>query len=181
MRRSVLWLTVGGLLVVVLAAACDGDDNGDDGPSPTSTSPASPTATGPPFPFEGPLGIDLTVLGVFHNQGEPVLLSITVAVSEPITLYYRDTQRYDIVISDEEGNEVWRWSKDKAFGEVVEEVSLKENESLSFSEIWDQRNNDGEPAPPGNYTVTATSTHCDANLENCGQLSASRTIQIRES
>jgi hypothetical protein len=35
--------------------------------------------------------------------------------------------------------------------------------------------------PTGNYTVTATSTHCDANLENCGQLSASATIQIRAS
>jgi hypothetical protein len=30
--------------------------------------------------------------------------------------------------------------------------------------------------------VTATSSHCDATLENCGQLSTSgTTIQIRES
>ena len=181
MRLCFLWLMVCGLLAVALAAACGGDDGGDGGPSPTSTGVASPTTTGPPFPFEGPVGIDLTTYGVFHNQGEPVLLTITVAASEPITLYYRTTQRYEIVISDAEGKEVWRWSKDKAFGEVVEQVNLEENERLSFSETWDQKDNDGQPAPPGNYTVTATSTHCDANLENCGQLSVSRTLQIRAS
>ena len=181
MRRCFLWLMVCGLLTVALAAACGGDDGDGGGPSPTSTGVASPTTTGPPFPFEGPVGIDLTTYGVFHSQGEPVPLTITVAASESITLYYRTTQRYEIVVSDAQGKEVWRWSKDKAFGEVVEQVNLEENERLSFSETWDQRDNNGEPAPPANYTVTATSTHCDANLENCDQLSVSRTLQIRAS
>ena len=181
MRRCFLCLMVCGLLIVVLAAACGGDDGNDGGPSPTPAGVASPTPTGPPFSFEGPVGIDLTTYGAFHSQGEPVPLTITVAVSEPITLYYRTTQRYEIVISDAEGKEVWRWSKDKAFGEVVEQVSLQANESLGFNESWDQRDNDGQPVPTGNYTVTATSTHCDANLDNCGQLSDSATIQIRAS
>ena len=106
MKRYLFWLMIGGLLMGVLAAACDGGDKG--GPSPTSTAVATPTPTGPPFPFEGPVGIDLTTYGVFHKQGEPVQLTITVAASEPITLYYRTTQRYEIVITDPEGNEVWR-------------------------------------------------------------------------
>ena len=180
MRRCFLWLTVFGLLIAVLAAACGGDDNGGE-PSPSSTGVASPTATGPPFPFEGPVGIDLTTYGAFYAKGKPVPLTITIAASEPITLYYRTTQRYEIVISDAEGKEVWRWSKDKAFGEVLEQVSLQADETLGFDESWDQRDNDGQPVPAGNYTVTATSTHCDANLENCGQLSTSGTIQIRAS
>jgi len=179
MRRRFLWLMVCGLLVAVLAAACDDGDDG--GPGSTSTGVASPTATVLPFPFEGPVGIDLTTYGVFHSQGEPVPLIITIAASEPITLYYRDTQRYEIVISDAEDKEVWRWSKDKAFGEVLEQVSLVASQTLSFDESWDQRDNDGQPVPTGNYTVTATSTHCDADYENCGQLSASGTIQIRPS
>ena len=181
MRRCFLCLMVCGLLIVVLAAACGGDDGNDGGPSPTSTGVASPTPTGPPFPFEGPVGIDLTTYGAFHSKGEPVPLTITVAASEPITLYYRTTQRYEIVISDAAGKEVWRWSKDKAFGEVLEQVSLQASQTLSFDEPWDQRGNDGQPVPTGNYTVTATSTHCDANYENCGQLSASGSIQIRAS
>jgi len=180
MRRCFLWLMVCGLLLAALAAACGGDENGGE-PSPTSTVVASPTTTGPPFPFEGPVGIDLMTYGVFYAEGKPVPLTITVAASEPITLYYRTTQRYEIVISDAEGKEVWRWSKDKAFGEMLEQVSLQANETLGFDESWDQGDNDGQPVPTGNYTVIATSTHCDANYENCGQLSASGTIQIRAS
>ena len=181
MRRYLLWLMVGGLLITVLAAACDDGDEGEPSPTASPTGAASPTATGPPFPFEGPVGIDLTTYGAFYDQGKPVRLTITVAASEPVTLYYRTAQRYDIVATNQEGQEVWRWSKDKAFGEVLGEETLEENEFLTFNESWDQRDNDGQPVPAGNYTVTATSVHCDANLENCGQLSVSRTIQVRAS
>jgi len=178
MRRYLLWLTVGGLLMAALAAACDGGDDGGPGPSAT---PGQTSLATPGFSFKGPVGIDLTTFGVFHQQGERVPLNITIAASEPITLYYRTTQRYDIVVTDPEGKEVWRWSKDKAFGEVVEQVSLKANEALAFSEAWDERDNDGQPVPPANYNVTVISAHCDANLQNCGQLSVTRTIQIRAS
>jgi hypothetical protein len=181
MRRYLLWLLAGGLLMVVLAAACGDGDGGQPGPTATPTGVASPTATGPPFPFEGPVGIDLFTFGSFHQQGKPVPFAITIAASEPITLYYRTTQRFDIVVTDTEGKEVWRWSKDKAFAEVLEEINLEENQTLTFNESWDQRDNDDQPVPTGNYTVTAISTHCDANYENCGQLSASATIQIRAS
>jgi len=181
MRRCFPWLMVCGLLIVVLAAACDDGDENDGEPSPTSTAVASPTTTGPPFSFEGPVGIDLTTYGAFHNQGEPVPLTITVAASETVTLYYRTAQRYDIAVTNEGGEEVWRWSKDRAFGEVLGEETLDENESLTFNDSWDQRDNDGQPVPTGNYTVTVTSAHCDADLQECDQLSTSRTIQIRAS
>jgi len=181
MRRYLLWLMVGGLLMAVLAAACDDDGGAQPSPTAAPTGAASPAAT-PIFIFEGPVGIDLFIFGAFHKQGEPIRLTITVAAAEPITLRYRTTQRYDIVVTDTEGKEVWRWSKDKAFGEVVEEVSLEAKQSLTFDESWDQRDNDGQQVPAANYTVTATSSHCDATLENCGQLSTSgTTIQIRES
>jgi len=181
MKRYLLGLMVGGMLMAVLAAACDGGNDGQPNPTAAPTGTATPSATGPPFPFEGPVGIDLFTFGAFHGQGKPIPLAITIAASEPITLYYRTTQRFDIVVTDTEGKEVWRWSKDKAFGEVLEQVSLEKNQTLSFNESWDQRDNDGQPAPPGDYTITAISTHCDAGLQNCGQLSSSATIQIRAS
>jgi hypothetical protein len=179
MKRYLFRLVVVGLLLVALAAACDGGDEGEPSPTASPTGAASPTATGPPFTFEGPVGIDLTTYGVFHDVGEEIRFTIFVAASEPITLYYRTTQRYEIVITNSEGGEVWRWSKDKAFGEVLEEVSLEGNEVLTFNESWDQMDNDGQPVPAGDYRVTATSTHCDAGYEKCDQLSASATIQIR--
>jgi hypothetical protein len=169
-----------GLLTTVLAAACDDDGGGQPSPTAAPTGAASPGAT-PIFIFEGPVGVDLFIFGAFHKLGEPIPFTITVAAAEPITLRYRTTQRYDIVVTDTEGKEVWRWSKDKAFGEALGEISLVANQSITFNESWDQRDNDGQQVPAANYIVTATSVHCDANLENCGQLSASGTIQIRES
>jgi hypothetical protein len=178
MKRYLPWLMVGGVLMAILMAACGGD-GGE--PSPPATAEATPTPAGPPFSFEGPVGIDLTTYGVFHKQGEQVQFTILVAASEPITLYYRTTQRYDIVVTDSEDKEVWRWSKDKSFSQVLEQVSLGANEWLTFDELWDQRGNDGQPVPLGNYRVTAISTHCDASYENCDKLSASGTLQIRAS
>jgi len=175
-RHYVLPFLVG-LLVVAAAAACDGGK----GPEPSDTpGPGSPSAEATPnFSFQGPVGIDLTTFGVFHRQGEPLPLSIVVAAREPITLYYRTTQRFDIVVTDSDGREAWRWSEGRAFSQVLEQVELKPGEPMAFTERWDQRGSDGELLPPGNYHVTATSTHCDANHADCGKLSVSRILQIR--
>jgi len=96
-----------------------------------------------------------------------------------MTLYYRTSQRYDLAVIDSQGQEVWRWSRNRAFAQVTEEVPLGANEVRSFSETWDQRDNDGQQVPPGNYRIVAESSHCDANYENCGQLTTSAAIQIR--
>jgi flagellar hook assembly protein FlgD len=136
----------------------------------------SPT---PGFAFEGPIGIDLTTFGAFFDQGEPIRLAMTVAVRDPMTLYYRTSQRYDLAVTNSEGQEVWRWSRDRTFAQVTEEVPLGANGMLSFTETWDQQDNDGRQVPLGNYRIVAESSHCDANYENCGQLTTSATIQIR--
>ena len=169
--------------ILVVASAC-GDDGEEPSPSPTGVATPTPTPTPPltpmpRFPFEGPIGIDLSTFGAFFEEGEPIQLGITVAVREPMTLYYRTSQRYDLAVTNSEGQEVWRWSRDRAFAQVTEEVPLKANEMLSFPETWEQGDNDGQQVPTGNYQVVAESSHCDANYENCGQLTTSATIQIR--
>jgi len=175
-RASVALLAA--LAAVLLAAFACGEGGEEAVPSPTSsaTPAASPT---PRFPFEGPIGIDLAVFGTFSEQGEPSQLIVTVAVRDPMTLYYRTSQRYDLAVIDSQGQEVWRWSRNRAFAQVTEEVPLGANEVRSFSETWDQRDNDGQQVPPGNYRIVAESSHCDANYENCGQLTTSAAIQIR--
>jgi len=175
-RASVALLAA--LAAVLLVAFACGDGGEEAGPSPTgvATPAASPT---PRFPFEGPVGIDLAIFGTFSEQGEPSQLIVTVAVRDPMTLYYRTSQRYDLAVIDSQGQEVWRWSRNRAFAQVTEEVPLGANEVRSFSETWDQRDNDGQQVPLGNYRIVAESSHCDANYENCGQLTTSAAIQIR--
>jgi len=165
--------------VLVVASACGA---GGEKPSPSPTAVATPMPSPTPrFPFEGPIGIDLTTFGTFFEQGRPIQLGITVAVRDPMTLYYRTSQRYDLAVIGSQGQELWRWSRDRAFAQVTEEVPLGANEMLSFAETWDQRDNDGQQVAPDNYQIVAESSHCDANYENCGQLTTSGTIQIRPS
>jgi len=175
---------VAALLVVLaatlaVASAC-GDDGEEPGLSPTVVTTPAPSPT-PRFPFEGPVGIDLTTIGAFSDEGEPIQLIVTVAVRDPMTLYYRTSQRYDLAAINSDGQEVWRWSRDRAFAQATEEVPLGENETLSFVETWDQLDNDGQQVPPGNYRIVAESSHCDANYENCGELTTSATIKIGSS
>ncbi len=167
--------------VLVVASACG---EGEEEPSPSPTRVATPTpppTPTPSFPFEGPIGIDLTTFGAFFDEGEPIQLAITVAVRDPMTLYYRTSQRYDLAVINSQGQEVWRWSRERAFAQVTAEVALEAKEMLSFAETWDQRDNDGQQMPPDNYQIVAESSHCDANYENCGQLTTSGIIQIRPS
>ena len=186
-RTSAALLAV--LAAVLLVASACGD--GDEEPSPSPTSVVTPTPTPtitpaitpitptPGFPFEGPIGIDLTTFGAFFEEGEPIQLAITVAVRDPMTLYYRTSQSYDLTVISSEGQEVWRWSRDRTFAQVTAEVALETDGMLSFRETWDQRDNDGQEVPLGDYQIVAESSHCDANYENCGQLTTSATIQIR--
>lgn len=165
--------------VLAVAAACGGDGE-EASPSPTGVGTPTPAPT-PAFSFEGPVGIDLTTFGAFFEEGKPIQLAITVAVRDAMTLYYPTSQRYDLTAIDPEGEEVWRWSRDRTFLQVTQAEELKANETLSFMEIWDQLDNDGQQVPPGEYQLVAESSHCDADYENCGELTTSATVQIRPS
>jgi hypothetical protein len=175
-RASVALLAA--LAAILLVVSACGEDGDEASPSLTGVVTPGPSPT-PRFPFEGPIGIDLTTFGSFFEQGKPLQLIITVAVRDPMTLYYPTSQRYDLAVIDSQGEEVWRWSRNLTFAQVTEEVSLGANEARSFTETWDQRDNDGQPVPLGNYQIVAESSHCDASYENCGQLTTSATIQIR--
>ncbi|WP_176220667.1 BsuPI-related putative proteinase inhibitor [Cohnella massiliensis] len=62
-------------------------------------------------------------------------------------------QRYDFWVYNEKDEEVYRWSYNKAFTAALIERELKKSEKLEFDEVWHLKDNEGEPVPPGKYTV----------------------------
>jgi hypothetical protein len=62
------------------------------------------------------------------------------------------SQRYEMIVENSDGHEVWRWSNDLGFAQPIAQELLT---SVTYSEEWDQRDNRGQPVPPGRYEVTA--------------------------
>jgi len=69
----------------------------------------------------------------------------------PIT--YGSGQRYDFWVYNEQNEEIYRWSNNKAFTQALIEHKLKKSEQLAFEETWNLLDNEGNPVPPGTYTI----------------------------
>jgi hypothetical protein len=68
----------------------------------------------------------LTASKAVYAEGEPVELTLQVVNRgpRPVTLQFRDSQRYDFLIRNTQGQEVWRWSADQMFAQVLGQETL---------------------------------------------------------
>ena len=66
-------------------------------------------------------------------------------------LDFANGQRYDFVVIDSTGREVWQWSSGRMFTQIVQNKQLGSGETMRVSETWKK-----PPVAPGKYTVVAT-------------------------
>ncbi|NVM46721.1 MAG: hypothetical protein HWN79_17580 [Candidatus Lokiarchaeota archaeon] len=71
-------------------------------------------------------GISMTTDKIMYSIGEPIIMTVKIFnyTKEDIAFHFNTSQRYDFIIEDEKGNEIWRWSKDKMFAMVLGEEIL---------------------------------------------------------
>lgn len=62
-----------------------------------------------------------------YRQGEPIALTLQVVNRSPhsVTLQFPTAQRYDVLVQDAQGREVWRWSADRMVAQVVGKETLR--------------------------------------------------------
>jgi len=91
-----------------------------------------------------------------YLEGEPVQISMEVInkSDKTVSAYYPSSQKYDFIITDKNGAEVWRWSRNKMFLMEIIPFQLKTGEMLRFNYVWNQKNNSSENVPTGEYYVT---------------------------
>ena len=101
----------------------------------------------------------LTTNKSFYFPGEPVRISLfKLNISPyPIILTYPTSQRYEFTATGFSG-EVWRWSADRVFLPVVEQVQLSPGESRAYTETWAQIDFQGRTVAPGLYRITGWNT-----------------------
>ena len=72
-------------------------------------------------------GISMSTDKMNYSVGEPIKMTLKIFnyTEEDIVFHFNSAQRYDFIIEDEEGNEVWRWSQqDMMFAMVLGEETL---------------------------------------------------------
>jgi hypothetical protein len=94
-----------------------------------------------------------------YAVGEPVefLMVLRNESSTPRTLEFPTGQRFDVAVRAGQ-TEVWRWSADRAFVQVVGSLTLQPGEEQTFTATWEQPSDPGLQAPPGPYEATAELT-----------------------
>jgi hypothetical protein len=63
-------------------------------------------------------------------------LHVTNVTTEPVTLEFATSQRYDFEVLTESGERLWRWSDEMMFAQVLGEEVLAVGETRSYSAPW---------------------------------------------
>ena len=96
-----------------------------------------------------------------YKPGETVRLTLRLAnpLAEALTLPFSSGQRYDFVVTNEAGVEVWRWSHDRMFTMALGSETLQPGDERVYEAAWDQKPSAaGTTVTPGRYTVVGTIT-----------------------
>jgi hypothetical protein len=94
-------------------------------------------------------------------QGEPLELTLEVMNQgpRPVTLRFPSAQRNDLLIHNAQGQEVWRWSSERMFAQVLGVETLAPNGGkLTYHVVM------RETLPRGTYTVIGVVPAIDAHL-----------------
>ena len=96
-------------------------------------------------------GISMSTNKMNYSVGEPIKMTLKVFnYTEKDTIFqFNTSQRYDFIIEDEQGNEIWRWSLEMMFAMVLGEETLgPTNTEITYTAEYKDK------LSPGYYKVT---------------------------
>jgi hypothetical protein len=96
-------------------------------------------------------GISMMTDRISYTAGEPIIMNLKIYnyVEEDIVFHFNTSKRYDFIIEDEEGNEVWRWSEERIFAQMLgEEILEPSNPEVIYTAEYKDK------LSPGYYKIT---------------------------
>lgn len=102
---------------------------------------------------DGAMRLEASLTQRVFAPGEQVevMVSVRNVSTAPLGIVFNSGQRLDLIVRRPRGDEVWRWSHDKAFTQVIQTLLLRPQESSVLRVAWDQRDLQGRRVDPGNY------------------------------
>ena len=127
-------------------------------PSPdvsTSPSPAVAVPTSPTIRYSA---VELTDKVVKHlgQTADQFTFRITNDSGSPVKYDFSSGQQIDLIVTDATGIEVWNYGKSRTFKPLITHHTLKKGQTLTYSVLWDRRDQGAKPVPAGIYNVTAS-------------------------
>ena len=104
--------------------------------------------------------IRLTADQATYGPGDVMTLTLR-AVNEtnhPVTLTFRTAQRFDFVVRDPAGQELWRWATGRMFAQVAGSETIPPSGTLLYTAQVDKK------LVPGIYTAAGLVTAQEGNL-----------------
>ena len=97
-----------------------------------------------------PLNVTLATGKPVYATGEPIPLTLTVSNTskEPVELHFTSGQRYEFVIQNQAGMQMWSWASERLFLQVLGTERFAPGEERAFTEPFHGT------LPAGAYTVT---------------------------
>lgn len=104
-----------------------------------------------------------------YRPDEPIMVSLEIVNRgrQPVDLSFRSAQRYDVLIKDRQGRDVWRWSQGQMFAQILGTETLKPSRRLRY------RVSVRERLPPGAYTIVGVVPAME------GRLSSETRIEVQ--
>ena len=95
-----------------------------------------------------------------YRTGQPVTFRLTLMnqTDSPVVRRCRDAQRFDVSIADPSGKEVWRWSTDQMFAQILSEETINPGKSRTYTAVF------SETLPPGEYRASGVILCLDSPL-----------------
>ena len=91
-------------------------------------------------------------------------LTLRNTTSMPVTLRFNSGQRYDLVIRDASGQQVYQWSMGKLFTQVVGRLELLKDGEVVYLEEIPLADRGGRTFPQGRYTLEAWLTTSEGKV-----------------
>jgi hypothetical protein len=86
-------------------------------------------------------------------NGYDIVMIVTNTSDKLLPFRFRSGQSFDFLITDLNGKEVWRWSRDQFFTQVLRTDSIRPNDKWRFDAMWNRIDNEGNKVAPGQYRL----------------------------
>jgi hypothetical protein len=140
-----------------------------------------PPRAAPPPAAPAPRGLNVRLelpaerFSLAEHESIPLRFSVINTAARPLALEFSSGQMYDFEVR-RNGELVWNWAHDRFFTQALQRREVPAGEGIEFTESWNLRNNEGEPVPPGQYTLRAVLT----TMGPAARPAVERTITITE-